>query len=1068
MYKKIILLVIMSVVAGCGEGGSKGMQDDQECPMKPACEGNSRVYCEAGKRVTEACQTGQTCVDGVCALNGACDGTFEAQCTEGVAVSCVEGEYEFELCRLGCRNGVCIEKLCPSEKPFPYCDETGQRVICGATGIEKNGCGQGTVCHDGTCIQPSATCGDGHIDLGEACDDGEQNGQYGKCNLDCLAVIGCGDGIIQEPEEKCDQGEDNGKYTKCRTDCQSVSQCGDGHVDEPNEVCDDGVENGNPGKCSTDCQMRQGCGNGIIDGTDETCDPPSAGLFVTCKADCKKQKILFEEYPVPDHVSTELNEQCDPQNLWQKYLVYRERFIGNAAKHIPGFISWGTEPGESLPAGYRDPSMNCATNWRYHHEGADCAFSDLPDAQGAYSWGDTSLWLGIMLHWLALEYRVYQAYGLDTTETKKYIALALKAFDRLDLSAEPFFEVEPKLDGFFIRDDIPRNFYIKEDGYRFARTDGFSGYECAASNTVCQLHSGVGAEALLKDGTFVSQDQLTGIYEGLGMIGKLVDEDAEYDGMKLRSSARSAIHRIITYLRDNHWLIGIETAKGWLQVPEEWGGYTQMLSALFAEAANSICAPDFGYKDYHDDATRVAKKLIPGLVTTLWPLWETSNNYNRNLILRLMNYTEFWDDTKLAQVSLESGREFWALSHALYWDRPLPDDYPLWRIPAILASAPCDGPCSGEACDVWTPGWMGENYFVSPNQRIGSPHIEGEYNGLDYLITHLLYVLAYAQKTGRGIMQDIGDMAVSGHVLEDIISMKAKPEQYLIYENKDDMSHIFCGRPFSDWLRDNALGLVDIYTGTARWACTMEGVCEIREDSKPYTHRNSVIIGTNDKDTITIPRGFHHCVSTLGGDDVVTAAAGMHIIDGGDGNDTLKTNGPHVTIYGGKGDDMIYPGAGYHLVDAGDGNDLVDSGNSSGTHLIYGGLGNDVLRAGEGGNYIVGGPGNDIIEAMDGDNSVWGNDGDDKFWLGGGNNIIRPGKGNAYILVGNGNNSITTFSPQTYQVNICFGSGKNSIYADWSWSSHCSAVQNSDIHDNSCRPDLTAEDCNLTAYKNWK
>ncbi len=1068
-YCQIALWLSICVLWGCSGSGTPTEEPQSTCDAEALCEGGKRVYCKDGERVTEACGVGQTCVEGECVLSGGCDEThFEATCHDGIAVFCDAGQIRFNVCQLGCSDGVCIETKCPSEKPYPYCNETGEVVTCGETGIEQKPCQTGETCYRGACKSLSALCGNGDLDVDEICDDGEENGQYGKCRIDCLGRVGCGDGTIQDPEEICDDGEDNGKYTKCSMDCKRISQCGDGIVDSPDEVCDDGNDNGQDGKCALDCQNRIGCGNGIIDAEAETCDPPSKGMFVTCESDCSTPNILFEEYPKPGNVSTHLKPLCESGDLWQKYLLYRERFVGEASKHIPGFISWGTEAGESLPAGSRDPSFHCATNWRYHHDGADCAFTDISDAHGAYSWGDTSLWLGIMLHWLALEYKMYQVYGLDTTETENLIALALKAFDRLDLAAEPFFDLEPKLDGFFIRDDLPRDFYMKDGQYRFERTDGFLGYACAASNSVCQIYSGATSETLLKDGAFVSQDQITGIYEGLGMIGKFVDADAEYDGMKLRHHALSGIHRIIMYLREHHWLIGVETASGWLQVPEEWGGYTQMLSAFFAEGANSICGTEFGMADYHDEATRVAKELIPGLISVLWPLWETENNYNRNLILRVMNYTNLWDDAKYDQVSLESGRELWALSHALYWGRPLADEYPLWRMASILSQAPCEGPCSGASCDHETPGWMGENYFVSPNQRLGSQHFEGEYNGLDYLIAHNLYALAYAQQTGRGYTQSVETNLSGGHQLKDMISGGEIPDKYRVSENIEDMSLAFCGRPFADWIRDNALGLIDIYTGDYRWSCQWDGTCTISRDASPYSHRNSVIIGTEVNDTIHVPKGYHHCISTLGGDDHIIAQSGMHIIEGGSGDDTITTHGPHVTIYGGDGDDKLYPGNGYHLIDAGRGHDFVDSGSSSGTHLIYGGDGDDVIRAGEGGNYLVGGPGHDVLEGGNGNNVAWGNDGNDKFKFGNGNNTILPGDGNAFVFVGNGNNSITTISPQNDHVSICFGTGKNSIYAGWSSTSLCSAVQNSDIHDQSCRPVLTSLECNLTAYQNWQ
>lgn len=1105
MRKKAWFLAGFLALTGCYDNGSK--TDDpnvneptENCPERPTCENDRVVTCKDGAFHDEACPQFQTCLDGQCVPDGKCNSSdFDAYCNNNTAVYCRDGVITREDCSRSCLNGKCAEAQC-DDSFKSYCDEAGKRTICKDGEIVSEACEEG-VCSGGSCIVPPPDCGNGQLDDGEACDDGaingsynkcradcsgleecgdgsltpgvercddgEDNGKYGKCRTDCKSIAECGDGIFDDPDEACDDGSDNGKYGKCRADCSGIAKCGDGIVDEAHEICDDGADNGKEGKCRADCSGIPGCGNGLVEAPEE-CDPPSADMIVQCTEQCRKMNVLYPEYPTAENVTMEIKSKCDQADLWQKYLIYRERFLGNAEKHIPGFVSFGTKPGESIPAAYRNPSLKCATDWTFHHTNRDCEFEELSDAEGAYSWGDASLWLGIMVHWLALEYRTFKLLGLDTSETVKDIAMALKAFDRIDEAAETYFGLDPALDGFFIRDDIPRDFFKNGENYRFERNDGgFIGYECAASTNTCAIHSGVAAEQMIKDGVFVSQDQITGIYEGFGMVAKFVDDDAEFEGMKIRHSARSAIDRIIRYLKRNSWRIGIQVGNKWLSVPEEWGGYTQLLSCFFAEGANAVCAPDFGLENYHDDATNAFKTTISKAIGLLWPMWETKNNYNRNLILRVMNYTTFWDDEFFNTTSLESGREFWALSHALYHEHVLTDDYPLWHMHSILASAPCDGPCMGDNCKNPTPGWMGEHFFVSPNYRIGYGHGEGDYNGLDYLIAHNLYLLAYAQKTGRAYSHQIPTFVTSKHQLQDMIDLKLSSSVYEIDKNPAEMNMLFCGRPLLDWIRDNALGMVDIYVKDMRWSCTMDGKCDIVKDDKPYTHKNALIIGTNGNDKLTVPKGYHHCIAALDGDDEITAAEGMHIVEGGNGNDTIRTGGPHVFVYGGDGDDTIYPGNGYHLVDAGPGNDLVES-SSSGTHLIFGGDGNDTIRAAGGGNWIVGGYGNDTLEANAGDNVVWGNDGDDRIYLGDGDNIIYPGPGNAFILVGNGDNSIQTVQPQNDDVKICFGTGKNSIYAGWSTKSHCSAAQNSDIHQNSCVPDLTAEDCSLEAYHDWR
>ena len=77
----------------------------------------------------------------------------------------------------------------------------------------------------------------------EACDDGEQNGEYNKCATDCSGIgLYCGDGVVTASDEVCDDGEENGFYEGCNTDCQGTRDggyCGDGTLqptDDPHLV----------------------------------------------------------------------------------------------------------------------------------------------------------------------------------------------------------------------------------------------------------------------------------------------------------------------------------------------------------------------------------------------------------------------------------------------------------------------------------------------------------------------------------------------------------------------------------------------------------------------------------------------------------------------------------------------------------------------------------------------------------------------------------------------------------------------------------------------------------------
>jgi cysteine-rich repeat protein len=100
-----------------------------------------------------------------------------------------------------------------------------------------------------------ARCGDGVLDTGEACDDGNDAACDG-CSPGCAVEPGvvCGDGVRNQAcGEECDEGGGNGTLPNgCRADCR-LARCGDGVVDD-GEACDDG--NGAPcDGCAFDCTV---------------------------------------------------------------------------------------------------------------------------------------------------------------------------------------------------------------------------------------------------------------------------------------------------------------------------------------------------------------------------------------------------------------------------------------------------------------------------------------------------------------------------------------------------------------------------------------------------------------------------------------------------------------------------------------------------------------------------------------------------------------------------------------------------------------------------------------------
>lgn len=198
----------------------------------------------------------------------------------------------------------------------PYCTAS----ICGdgiVNAMAGEQCDGGPIC-DSSCQYIVSTCGDGVVDAGEPCDDGNHatgDGCSATCHVEagysCVDAAGvpigcvtiCGDGLVAG-DEACDDGNTS-DHDGCSATCEievgwtcngttCVATCGDG-IKVAGEACDDGNSQTGDG-CTPACTVEPGwtcragscrttCGDGIVAGT-EQCDDGNRRSGDGCSARC--------------------------------------------------------------------------------------------------------------------------------------------------------------------------------------------------------------------------------------------------------------------------------------------------------------------------------------------------------------------------------------------------------------------------------------------------------------------------------------------------------------------------------------------------------------------------------------------------------------------------------------------------------------------------------------------------------------------------------------------------------------------------------------------------------------
>ena len=312
-------------------GLSCGSAEETPCDRADECDGTGRCDLRLQPVGTECAESDGSCrLPGTCDTIGACEsvgpsppGTPCGDLSSGpcdAPDTCSEGGAclaHGALDGTSCDNGL-------------YCDGT-ERCTSGMCVAEPSPCSDGRVCDEGAreCVEGGPICGDGIVEVGVECDDGNNDDGDG-CSAGCTIEPGfvcaspfdrpsacgaeCGDGLIRGAE-LCDDANDGsadgcfdclveegwactGEPSVCRESIPVV--CGDGRIDV-GETCDDSNTDTGDG-CDQDCAVESGfscfgepsicspdespeCGDGQISEGEE-CDDSNAADGDGCSGIC--------------------------------------------------------------------------------------------------------------------------------------------------------------------------------------------------------------------------------------------------------------------------------------------------------------------------------------------------------------------------------------------------------------------------------------------------------------------------------------------------------------------------------------------------------------------------------------------------------------------------------------------------------------------------------------------------------------------------------------------------------------------------------------------------------------
>lgn len=279
----------------------------------------------------------------------------------------------------------------------------------------------------------------------------------------------------------------------------------------------------------------------------------------------------------------QLGAQSDRENL-EKYWKFRYAFVED-------FIKIGPERGESLPIGARSPGtcIDNVSEWG-------------GEEYGSLHWGDGMIRQGHYLGFLATEYALKKRSGIETKGVLNELYFALLAIERLDAEAEseiaPIYGMsmytENRLNGFFLREDIPEDFQMnwQDDPARYMCVNS-AYYE---NDNVAKIHdpeNGIHVKFKTSYQNVPSLDQLSSLMVGLRVVHKLVDDekvqpDSRFETINIKKKVEEIVRRLVDFGAYHNWFL--IDVNGW--PVGNGGGDLLMAASTLIAAAEEILGPE--------------------------------------------------------------------------------------------------------------------------------------------------------------------------------------------------------------------------------------------------------------------------------------------------------------------------------------------------------------------------------------------------------------------------------------------------------------------------------------------